>query len=983
MKFIYYPCIFCCLLYSIEAATFTSGIVISSNADHVYAVDIDGDGDIDVLSSKFAWYENDGNTYPEFTEHVISDGQSSIYAVDIDGDGDMDLLSSKIAWYENDGNTDPVFTEHVISGSVNHVYAADIDGDGDIDLLSATGNLLAWYENDGNQVFTKHVIDEVSTSLYDLYAADVDGDGTMDILCGMDDELSWYKYDGNQVFTKHVIEIADEIYMSVHATDVDSDGDMDVLAVQEQYAISWYPNNGNQEFGVSSICSDDYCLELDGDDGGQDCSCFRPIVVYAADLDKDGDIDVLTGSRYYMTWWENDGNQQFTEYKIMNSNPSDVYAADVDGDGLMDLLSASPFAWYRQCPVHSYVSGVTCVCEAGYYGQNGNQAPCTICPEGAYEVSPGMENCKCNVGYYGPNGSAPCTACPKNSSQASEGMDHCTCDAGYYSPNGQAPCTLCPWPFSASEGSNYIRCTSFVYIMNGVPLSPFIGLALMSFLVNAFFIYTGKIHWKLSVCIIFSSIDYLSDVSYLLFTVMYTSLFLFGLLFFLIPFGYFVFFAIPKTSADSKEWKRFFKYDHRDTILEHLFYTVNDNGIPQFGGYNLFPLDKPIDLFTIKDGNPHVGNYNLFPLDRSNLFYFFMYILLWSALCVVCLAWVLLFVLLWIMTCMYTIIASCIFFVYYFPYILVHGFYHGMVLFLGFYLYQCKLLQHDSVIDVWCPLLYQDYCANKEKASIEGIHIGMFNRAVISEVFLESIPQLIVQTINNVLTDQFSIISLFSVISASVMILSTIYRYAYYWIWHCIPLNEIPIMSKPDVSSAKRDVEIGSTIYNWILNGIPLYLNESSNSSKPVVSPAKSQRSSDVEIGSLQPHTAKQSEPTDPEVLAEASCSPKDAIPCDISAVSVNAIPVTSNPLNDSRSCSDMPEAVVMQSNSTSDLSLEYCKQYLRDNFDIEETSFSKVIAAAIAALDDDTVTENCASKKSVIEKARYLVVEVCGHKKG
>ncbi len=84
-----------------------------------------------------------------FTEHVIStaaDMASSVFATDVDGDGDTDVLSAsefddKIAWYENDGGSPPSFTERVISTAADgaiSVFATDLDGDGDIDVLSAS-----------------------------------------------------------------------------------------------------------------------------------------------------------------------------------------------------------------------------------------------------------------------------------------------------------------------------------------------------------------------------------------------------------------------------------------------------------------------------------------------------------------------------------------------------------------------------------------------------------------------------------------------------------------------------------------------------------------------------------------------------------------------------------------------------------------------------------------------------------------------------
>ena len=132
-------------------------------ASSVYATDIDGDGDMDVLSAsigddKIAWYANDGSG--NFgTQQVITtaaDGAFSVYATDLDGDGDMDVLSAsaiddKIAWYANDGSGN-FGTQQVISTAADFatsVYATDLDGDGDMDVLSASevDDKIAWYEN--------------------------------------------------------------------------------------------------------------------------------------------------------------------------------------------------------------------------------------------------------------------------------------------------------------------------------------------------------------------------------------------------------------------------------------------------------------------------------------------------------------------------------------------------------------------------------------------------------------------------------------------------------------------------------------------------------------------------------------------------------------------------------------------------------------------------------------------------------------------
>ena len=87
---------------------------------------------------------------------------NSVHAVDLDGDGDNDVLTAdwiadKIAWYENLGGGTfgrPRVITTAANGA-NDVLAIDLDGDTDLDVLSASqlDDTIAWYENLGGGVF--------------------------------------------------------------------------------------------------------------------------------------------------------------------------------------------------------------------------------------------------------------------------------------------------------------------------------------------------------------------------------------------------------------------------------------------------------------------------------------------------------------------------------------------------------------------------------------------------------------------------------------------------------------------------------------------------------------------------------------------------------------------------------------------------------------------------------------------------------------
>ena len=353
----------------INAQSFSPQKIINQididRAESVYAVDIDGDGDMDVLSASFyddkiAWYENTDGNGTFGNQQVITvdaDGARSVYATDIDGDGDMDVLSAslydnKIAWYENIDGNGTFGSQQVITTDVNYprfVYATDIDSDGDMDVLFASfpDGKIAWYENtDGNGTFGSQQVIDTGYNLF-VYAADIDGDGDMDILSSSDHyNITWYEnIDGIGTFGSEQIITTDvEQPLYVYAADIDGDGDMDVLSASlDDDKIAWYENtDGNGIFGSQQVIT----TNTDG-----------AISVFATDIDGDGDMDVLSASEYdnKIAWYENtDGNGTFGNQQVITTNTDgakSVFASDIDGDGDMDVLSASLFddkiAWYE------------------------------------------------------------------------------------------------------------------------------------------------------------------------------------------------------------------------------------------------------------------------------------------------------------------------------------------------------------------------------------------------------------------------------------------------------------------------------------------------------------------------------------------------------------------------------------------------------------------------------------------------------------
>ena len=367
-----------CLL---SAVGFISHEIISNQPFSGFlidVVDVDGDGDVDLLSGTqngagIVWYENTdgmGSFTPQ--RQISGDNIRSIRGTDLDGDGDVDIITANqfvgsrfqphIVWYGNtegsfDGRSYRAIADQ--SAAVDRAITADLDGDGDADVLAASfEGTIAWQENlDSRGTFgEQRVITTETNFTQELLAADFDGDGDLDVLSAssQDNKVAWYENtDGLGAFgPQRVLTTAALSARSVYATDIDGDGDLDVLSASwRDDKIAWYENvDGRGSFGPQQEIS----TRTDG-----------ATSVYAADLDGDGDVDVLSSSaiwtpepgreglhRSSVAWYENTDGQGNFRARIVaarTGETSQVHAADVDGDGDIDVLSAADdgIAWYE------------------------------------------------------------------------------------------------------------------------------------------------------------------------------------------------------------------------------------------------------------------------------------------------------------------------------------------------------------------------------------------------------------------------------------------------------------------------------------------------------------------------------------------------------------------------------------------------------------------------------------------------------------
>ncbi|MBI5850309.1 MAG: VCBS repeat-containing protein [Planctomycetes bacterium] len=340
---------------------------VSANHRQVFGLamaDVDGDGDLDIVSGASIFKNPGGDMTGTWTRIALPVGDAMI-VTDVDGDAFADVIANRtpdIARLEAVDAAGTQWARRAIVGQVpaNSGFHATGQGYATAQIRPGGRPEIAFSGNDSRVYYFEipatnpqagnwpRVEITAQASEDGIAFCDVDRDGLPDLLAadmyGPIDNVAWFRNPGTGAGSWPIFRIGRTggWVDRIAGADLNGDGRNDVVVTEENIGsvpdanVYWYeqPANPTSTNWTRHLLVRQYTTNsLD-----------------LADMDQDGDVDVVTGEHRgakELAIWLNDGQGNFTKRLVDSGKESHLGArsADLDQDGDLDLVSICYDSW--------------------------------------------------------------------------------------------------------------------------------------------------------------------------------------------------------------------------------------------------------------------------------------------------------------------------------------------------------------------------------------------------------------------------------------------------------------------------------------------------------------------------------------------------------------------------------------------------------------------------------------------------------------
>lgn len=350
-----------------RATIFLSHRLGTDHAGAISVMDMNGDGRPDIVSGAY-WYENPGPEGIEWKRHqwrylsawpfhitginkIEFAADCAQFPIDVNHDGALDIVTGAwqtdgIWWYENPRSATAFWKPHFIchSKATEGMVYADINGDGVADVAAAhyEPSSLVWINFAGHEPVV-HYVGGKTADGHGVGVADITGNGKADIL-SVHGWLENVDADHDKWIWHPEWEL-DEAGFPIIGYDVNADGRMDIIYGHgHKFGLYWLEQkmSGGRRSWKQHLIDDSFS---------------EAHALALADIDDDGEPELITGKRYRgdpdpglydplcVFYYKLDRRTAtFARFPISFNGTAEigtqVIVNDIDGDGDKDILVA-------------------------------------------------------------------------------------------------------------------------------------------------------------------------------------------------------------------------------------------------------------------------------------------------------------------------------------------------------------------------------------------------------------------------------------------------------------------------------------------------------------------------------------------------------------------------------------------------------------------------------------------------------------------